>query len=225
MLVTDPIPMRLTCPGCGALHIDVGVFATKPHHTHACQHCGLVWRPAIVDTVGVQFLPRFKNEESTADCAPPAKDDLIDGHSRWCLSLNPPPGKTYRCDCKCLDCHAVLLTPLSQHICAADAEDDDLVAFLRAGAKPCPVCGKGLIAKSKDRCDDCGGEPTPASGTEAARSPGEGEERRHHDWRWMGLTIGDYGCARCKIKQGDMAALAPCRSPGTDGDATEGTKP
>ena len=37
-----PIPMRLTCPSCGELHIDVGEFATKPHHTHACQHCGMV---------------------------------------------------------------------------------------------------------------------------------------------------------------------------------------
>jgi hypothetical protein len=44
----------------------VGVFATKPHHTHACQHCGMVWRPALVPTVGVEFLPGYKNE--------PAKD-------------------------------------------------------------------------------------------------------------------------------------------------------
>lgn len=59
--VSDPIPMRLTCPECKNLHIDVGEFATKPHHTHACQHCGNVWRPALVNTVGVQFLPGFKN--------------------------------------------------------------------------------------------------------------------------------------------------------------------
>ena len=57
----DPIPMRLTCPMCSALHIDAGEFAAKPHHTHACQSCGNVWRPAIVATVGVQFLPGFKN--------------------------------------------------------------------------------------------------------------------------------------------------------------------
>ena len=57
-----PIPMRLHCPSCGALHIDVGEFATKVHHTHACQSCGMVWRPAVVPTVGVQFLPGFKNE-------------------------------------------------------------------------------------------------------------------------------------------------------------------
>lgn len=55
------IPMILTCPTCGKRHIDVGEFATKPHHTHACQHCGMCWRPAIVPTVGVQFLPGFKN--------------------------------------------------------------------------------------------------------------------------------------------------------------------
>lgn len=58
-----PIPMRLPCPDCGELHVDLGEFATRPHHTHACQHCGMVWRPAVVATVGVSFLPGFKNEE------------------------------------------------------------------------------------------------------------------------------------------------------------------
>lgn len=57
-----PVPMRLLCPRCGRLHIDEGEFATKPHHAHACQNCGEVWRPAVVATVGVQFLPGFKNE-------------------------------------------------------------------------------------------------------------------------------------------------------------------
>lgn len=57
-----PIPMILWCPACSARHIDTGDFATKPHHTHACQTCGMVWRPAIVPTCGVRFLPGFKNE-------------------------------------------------------------------------------------------------------------------------------------------------------------------
>jgi len=57
-----PIPMLLWCPECGERHIDDGDFATKEHHTHACQHCGHVWRPAIDPTCGVQFLPGFKNE-------------------------------------------------------------------------------------------------------------------------------------------------------------------
>lgn len=39
-----------------------GEFATKPHHTHSCQFCGLTWRPAVVCTVGVRFLPGFRNE-------------------------------------------------------------------------------------------------------------------------------------------------------------------
>lgn len=67
-----PIPMRLHCPAavpdgrggfkmCGALHVDKGEFATKPHHTHSCQECGMTWRPAVVATVGVQFLPGFKD--------------------------------------------------------------------------------------------------------------------------------------------------------------------
>jgi predicted RNA-binding Zn-ribbon protein involved in translation (DUF1610 family) len=58
----EPIAMRLLCPSCGELHVDEGAFATKAHHTHACQACGNVWRPAIVATVGVRFLPGFKNE-------------------------------------------------------------------------------------------------------------------------------------------------------------------
>ena len=55
------IPMFLTCPICCARHIDAGIFATKPHHTHSCQNCGLTWRPAVEPTVGVQFLPGFKD--------------------------------------------------------------------------------------------------------------------------------------------------------------------
>ncbi len=60
----DSVPMRLPCPMCGVLHIDTGKFATKKHHTHACQVCGMVWRPAIVPTVGVQFLPGFLDTAS-----------------------------------------------------------------------------------------------------------------------------------------------------------------
>jgi len=69
-----PIPMLLWCPQCRARHIDVGEFATKPHHTHACQSCGMVWRPALVPTVGVQFLPGFKNLPMPAfETVPPIK--------------------------------------------------------------------------------------------------------------------------------------------------------
>lgn len=59
---TTPIPMLLWCPTCGNRHIDEGEFATKPHHTHACQTCGMVWRPSLMPTVGVQFLPGFRNK-------------------------------------------------------------------------------------------------------------------------------------------------------------------
>lgn len=56
------IPMILTCPSCCARHIDEQEFADVPHHTHACQECGMVWRPAKVNTHGVQFLPGYKND-------------------------------------------------------------------------------------------------------------------------------------------------------------------
>lgn len=58
----EPTPMLLWCPSCKERHVDEGEWTLKKHHTHACQHCGMVWRPAIVHTVGVQFLPGFKNE-------------------------------------------------------------------------------------------------------------------------------------------------------------------
>lgn len=66
-----PVPMVLHCPECRTRHVDVGEFATKVHHTHSCQGCGLTWRPAVVATVGVQFLPGFKNEEPANVAAPP----------------------------------------------------------------------------------------------------------------------------------------------------------
>ena len=58
---STPVPMLILCPACGERHVDVGEFATKLHHTHACQTCGFVWRPAIINTVGVRFLPGFKD--------------------------------------------------------------------------------------------------------------------------------------------------------------------
>jgi hypothetical protein len=63
--------MLLWSPECGERHVDEGEFATKVHHTHACQNCGHVWRPAIVPTVGVRFLPGFKNGEPATH---PAED-------------------------------------------------------------------------------------------------------------------------------------------------------
>lgn len=55
------IPMILNCPQCGERHIDEQDFAEVAHHTHACQGCGFVWRPAKVNTHGVQFLPGYRN--------------------------------------------------------------------------------------------------------------------------------------------------------------------
>ena len=62
----DVIPLYLTCPKCNVRHIDEGEFATKRHHTHSCQSCGLTWRPAVVATVGVAHLPGFRSSSSPA---------------------------------------------------------------------------------------------------------------------------------------------------------------
>lgn len=63
--MNDIIKMLLWCPECTARHIDTGEYATKPHHTHACQFCGHVWRPAIENTCGVIYLSGFKNTDQT----------------------------------------------------------------------------------------------------------------------------------------------------------------
>lgn len=55
------VPMIIYCPICTERHIDEAEFAEIPHHTHACQSCGHVWRPAKINTHGVQFLPGYKN--------------------------------------------------------------------------------------------------------------------------------------------------------------------
>lgn len=54
--VEAPIPMVMHCPRCHGRHIDANEWATKPHRTHLCEHCGAKWRPAIVATVGVLRL-------------------------------------------------------------------------------------------------------------------------------------------------------------------------
>lgn len=58
---SGPIPMRLHCPVCHALHVDEGPLAIIAHRTHACQSCGNLWAPAVVPTVGVRFLPGCKD--------------------------------------------------------------------------------------------------------------------------------------------------------------------
>lgn len=59
------IPMILFCPLCRTRHIDEDKFAEVAHHTHACQGCGFVWRPAKVNTHGVKALPGYTNEEAS----------------------------------------------------------------------------------------------------------------------------------------------------------------
>ena len=57
----DPIPMILHCPECRARHVDGPT--REPHRTHACQACGFLWAPAVVTTMGVQFLPGCRDGE------------------------------------------------------------------------------------------------------------------------------------------------------------------
>jgi hypothetical protein len=63
MMQPAPIPMVIHCPMCHERHIDEPPWdgVEKRHATHACQSCGHCFRPAVLNTVGVQFLPGFKN--------------------------------------------------------------------------------------------------------------------------------------------------------------------
>jgi hypothetical protein len=90
--VAEPVPMLLSCPVCHARHVDVGEFAKKPHRDHSCQACGVTWRPAKVPTVGVQFLPGYRDELSGVE--------LVGKRVRVLRPLEPsmgfaPPGATY----------------------------------------------------------------------------------------------------------------------------------
>lgn len=51
----DPVPHILSKPRVKQ--------ALARHHTHACQECGIVWKPAKCNTHGVQFLPGYRNEQ------------------------------------------------------------------------------------------------------------------------------------------------------------------
>jgi len=92
-----PMPMILHCPECSTRHIDAGEFATKPHHTHACQHCGFVWRPSKQSTVGVQFLPGFKDQEHSGIRLKPCQQCNGSGVTSWGRDEYTP-------DTQCVEC-------------------------------------------------------------------------------------------------------------------------
>jgi hypothetical protein len=50
----EPEPIVTNCPQCGALHVDEGEWATRPHRTHQCMECSAQWRPKETNTVGVK---------------------------------------------------------------------------------------------------------------------------------------------------------------------------
>ncbi len=103
-----PVPMFLTCPKCNARHIDEGDFAMKRHHTHSCQACGLTWRPAVAPTVGVAFLPGFKNE-SPGPSSLGAEDDAnaLTNPSEACVAGQEPAPRGSSSDSSSADPEAV----------------------------------------------------------------------------------------------------------------------
>ena len=53
---TIPIKLLLICPVCGRQHVDYGVWAARIHTSHLCEHCGIIWKPCLMPTVGVMAL-------------------------------------------------------------------------------------------------------------------------------------------------------------------------
>lgn len=53
------VRMVLFCPACRGQHIDRGEWATpqRLHRTHLCEHCGHLWRPHDMATIGVESVP------------------------------------------------------------------------------------------------------------------------------------------------------------------------
>jgi hypothetical protein len=88
-----PLALRLVCEQCGTLHIDEGEFATRPHKTHTCQHCGAQWQPALVPTVGVRFLPGCQKapggQSGTTPVAAAESAGLGVSEEVWTLEANP----------------------------------------------------------------------------------------------------------------------------------------
>lgn len=86
------IPMLLWCPACGARHIE-GELSDKPHHTHACQQCGMCWRPCVEFTSGVQYLPGFKDDVASGNREVPLTPtgNLSANRRTW---YNPATGET-----------------------------------------------------------------------------------------------------------------------------------
>jgi len=141
----SPIPMILHCPMCHARHIDEGEFATRPHHTHSCQTCGHCFRPALINTIGVQFLPGFKN--TVEDVPVLTEQDVRDALApRYCRCPDPKPNVRIRV---CVSCglsrnntgRIVTADVLRKHIEAedrkpqCDAVRDEEYLYMRCIAK------------------------------------------------------------------------------------------
>jgi len=153
-----PITMRIPCPACGELHIDEGEFATKPHHTHSCQHCGLTWRPAVVPTVGVRFLPGFKNAPTAApaDAEPiPPGYKLAPGWS----TVVPPAAMGGPLACITERCYADAVFYGRNGACAAHAVEKGALIKVEPPAEPYPcACPKnGRHGKCPNTAASSGG--------------------------------------------------------------------
>lgn len=47
------IALDLLCQKCSKSHVDRGIWATRLHRTHLCEHCGHEWQPSTEYTVGL----------------------------------------------------------------------------------------------------------------------------------------------------------------------------
>lgn len=131
-----PVPILLHCPECNERHIDRGEFATKVHHTHSCQFCGMTWRPAVVPTVGVQFLPGFGPSAAEGGESRKVKAESSGGSRQQTVGIQPggdpePERKSPPVDSR----------STCQHVFTGKAD--------------CDLCGMGLVSLWFNAQTDC----------------------------------------------------------------------
>lgn len=114
---TQPIPMVLLCPTCGAQHIDRPdtpedgadwnapeiAWTNPPHRSHLCHECGCIWRPADVATTGVAATETIGKADTWWPGIPillkraPPPPRLLPCHHEWVESVGAEGYKIIAC--------------------------------------------------------------------------------------------------------------------------------
>lgn len=121
-----PVPMTLTCPKCGMVHVDEGEWATRPHKTHQCQDCFNEWKPFEYATVGV---------------APAKVGEEREWIKKAATAIQTRQSSHANVICCCVHCESSIAEILARHAPAREPAN--------AYPKPCGICD-GVIQSKVD---------------------------------------------------------------------------